>query len=98
MVDVVDSQTRSRMMSGIGDKEYQTRNGGSVGIARHERSFVQVRLDQGFDDVDEFLSFSLSVQNRRKSRMGYAFENHLMPIFESRNLQFERGCRTENHS
>jgi hypothetical protein len=30
--------------------------------------------------------------------MGYAFENHLVAIFESRNLQFERGCRTENHS
>jgi hypothetical protein len=63
-----------------------------------ERSLVQVRLDEGFDDVDEFLSFSLSVQNRRKSRMGYAFENHLSAIFESRNVQFERGCRTENHS
>jgi hypothetical protein len=63
-----------------------------------ERSFVQVRLDKGFSDVDEFLSFSLSVQNRRKSRMGHAFENHLVAIFEAYNLLFERGCRTENHS
>lgn len=63
-----------------------------------ERFFVQSRLDTGFDDVDDFLSFSLSVQNRRKSRMGHAFENHLVAIFESRKLQFERGCRTENHS
>ena len=30
--------------------------------------------------------------------MGYAFENHLVAIFESRKLQFQRGCRTENHS
>jgi len=63
-----------------------------------ERFFVQSRLDTGFEDVDDFLSFSLSVQNRRKSRMGHAFENHLVMIFESHNLQFERGCRTENHS
>ena len=63
-----------------------------------ERSIVQVRLDDGFADTDAFLSFSLSVQNRRKSRMGHAFENHLVAIFESRNLQFQRGCRTENHS
>ena len=63
-----------------------------------ERYFVQSRLKTGFKDVDDFLSFSLSVQNRRKSRMGYAFENHLVAIFESRDLQFERGCRTENHS
>ena len=63
-----------------------------------ERHFVQSQLDTGFEDVDDFLSFSLSVQNRRKSRMGYAFENHLVAIFESRKLQFERGCRTENHS
>ena len=63
-----------------------------------ERYLVQSRLDGGFKDVDDFISFSLSVQNRRKSRMGYAFENHLVAIFESRNIQFERGCRTENHS
>ena len=30
--------------------------------------------------------------------MGHAFENHLVAVFESYKLQFERGCRTENHS
>ncbi len=63
-----------------------------------ERSIVEVKLDEGFGSVDEFLSFSLSVQNRRKSRMGFAFENHLVAIFNARKLSFERGCRTENHS
>jgi EcoRII C terminal len=42
---------------------------------RLERRIVSARIEQGFltadgVDVDGFLSFSLSVQNRRKSRMG----------------------------
>ena len=64
-----------------------------------ERHIVAVRLQQGFgengDDVNEFISFSLSVQNRRKSRVGHAFENHLEAIFNSHVLMFERGKRTE---
>lgn len=38
-------------------------------------------MKEGFsNDVEGFLSFSLSVQNRRKSRIGYALENHLEEI------------------
>ncbi|MFN2369176.1 MAG: type II restriction endonuclease [Desulfurivibrionaceae bacterium] len=34
-----------------------------------EKHLIGERLSQGFDgDVDSFISFSLSVQNRRKSR------------------------------
>ena len=33
-------------------------------------------------NVDGFIGFSLSVQNRRKSRAGYSLENHLAQIFE----------------
>jgi hypothetical protein len=49
---------------------------------RLERHIVDARLRAGFmaaegADVDGFLSFSLSVQNRRKSRAGQALENHL---------------------
>lgn len=49
-------------------------------------------------DVDAFISFSLSVQNRRKSRAGHALENHLEWLFGENGLQFERGARTEKRS
>ena len=72
----------------------------------YERYIVQQRLRQGFgpqgDDVDEFISYSLSVQNRRKSRVGHAFEGHLAALFSANSLQFERprgkGKVTENNA
>lgn len=61
----------------------------------YEKHLVAQRLKQGFGedgaDVDAFVQFSLSVHNRRKSRVGYAFENHLTAVFEQHNLAFERG-------
>jgi len=61
----------------------------------YEKHLVADRLRKGFGedgaDVDEFVSFSLSVHNRRKSRVGYAFENHLTTVFQQHGLQFERG-------
>jgi hypothetical protein len=64
-----------------------------------ERHIVSVRLQQGFgengDDVDEFISFSLSVQNRRKSRVGHAFENHIEEVLQQNSVLFERGKKTE---
>lgn len=60
-----------------------------------ERVIVSERLEKGFDSVDDFLSFSLSVQNRRKSRMGYALQNHLSALFEAHRLQFETQATTE---
>lgn len=63
-----------------------------------ERNIVEKRLAAGFEGptaVEDFLSFSLSVQNRRKSRSGHAFENHLAAIFKSRGVAFERGATTE---
>ncbi len=49
-----------------------------------ERHLVLDRLRQGFgDDVDAFVKFSLSVQNRRKSRVGYALEHHLQAILDA---------------
>lgn len=57
-----------------------------------ERHLVEKRLSRGFgSDVDAFITFSLSVQNRRKSRAGRAFENHLSFIFRERGLRFEQG-------
>ena len=63
-----------------------------------ERHIVQKRLDQGFDSVDEFISYSLSVHNTRKSRAGHSFENHLEFVFQENNLRFERGVYTELRS
>lgn len=71
----------------------------------YERHLVRIRLLQGFGedgaDVDAFVDFSLSVQNRRKSRVGFAFENHLGHLFKLYGLQFEKGSSkktTENRS
>lgn len=62
-----------------------------------ERVIVGERIEQGFADVDEFLSFSLSVQNRRKSRMGHAFEHHLSAVFEYAGVAFSSQVRTEGN-
>ncbi|MGV3468129.1 type II restriction endonuclease [Limnobacter sp.] len=72
----------------------------------YERHIVQIRLKSGFgdagEDVDAFISFSLSVQNRRKSRVGHAFEGHLDCLFREHGLRFEQGRGkgriTENNS
>lgn len=64
-----------------------------------ERYIVRETLIAGFgengDDVDEFIRFSLSVQNRRKSRSGHAFENHVEFILKASGIHFERGGFTE---
>ncbi|VWD54694.1 Type-2 restriction enzyme EcoRII [Burkholderia lata] len=68
-----------------------------------ERYLIADRLSQGFTDnaksdvdVDGFLSFSLSVQNRRKSRVGLALENHLEMLFVECGIQYARTAVTEN--
>ncbi|MGO7438272.1 type II restriction endonuclease [Rhizobium ruizarguesonis] len=67
---------------------------------RLERRIVADRLTKGFAngedvDVDGFISFSLSVQNRRKSRMGHSLENHLEAVFQGCGIQYVRGAITE---
>jgi len=62
-----------------------------------EKHIVGEQLKKGFgDDVDFFISFSLSVQNRRKSRAGYALENHIEEILLSQQINYSRGKKTEN--
>lgn len=68
---------------------------------RLERRVVAERIATGFQsadgaDVDGFIKFSLSVQNKRKSRAGLALENHLEEIFVAHRLEFDRGAETEN--
>lgn len=69
-----------------------------------EKHIVSQRLREGFGsshdrpDVDAFVSYSLSVQNRRKSRAGLTLENHLEHIFKEAGLICTRTARTESHS
>ena len=63
-----------------------------------EEYLVLKQINVGFDDVDSFISYSLSIHNRRKSRVGYALENHLMAIFDEFGLKFSNGAITENRS
>lgn len=67
---------------------------------RLERHVVSQRLQEGFiaddgHDVDGFINFSLSVQNRRKSRAGYAFEDHLTTVLQANGILFTRKAETE---
>lgn len=64
-----------------------------------EKHLIKERLKTGFeDDVDSFISFSLSVQNRRKSRVGQALENHVECLLLSKGIQYDRTKVTENKS
>lgn len=70
---------------------------------RLERHIVAARLEAGFladgtADVDGFLQFSLSVQNRRKSRMGLSLENHVEEMLTVLGVRHARGARTEGNS
>lgn len=65
-----------------------------------ERHLIAERVGSGFTrdgvvNVDEFLSFSMSVQQRRKARAGYSLENHLKHLFSERQLEFQHGAKTE---
>ena len=66
-----------------------------------EKRLLAQRLAQGFmdsraePDVDGFVAFSLGVQNRRKSRMGYSFEHHLAAVFDAHSVQYAQGATTE---
>ncbi|HIT19324.1 MAG TPA: restriction endonuclease [Candidatus Fimivivens faecavium] len=64
-----------------------------------EKYLISERLAQGFEnDVDGFFRFSLSAQNRRKSRAGQALENHVEQLFICRNIRYDRTKVTENNA
>lgn len=73
-------------------------------LFRHmERLVVEQRLRAGFiadgaADVDGFLSFSLSVQNRRKSRAGYAFAHHVEAVLKAWKIPHKREATTEKRN
>lgn len=67
-----------------------------------ERHLIEERLRAGFQsdgkiDVEGFVSFSLSVHGRRKSRAGLSLEHHLASLFETHGLKFDRNGRTEGN-
>ncbi|MCB1200365.1 MAG: hypothetical protein KDK41_06950 [Leptospiraceae bacterium] len=63
-----------------------------------EKIEVEKRLKDRFNSVEEFISYSLSIQNRRKSRAGFAFENHIEFVLQMNKVAFDRGKITENRS
>lgn len=63
-----------------------------------EKHLIQKQLDRGFSDVDAFIAYSLSIQNRRKSRVGQSLENHFEMILKGHNIHYDRTKVTENRS
>ena len=63
-----------------------------------EKHLVWRKIRDGFESVDEYISSSLSVLNRRKSRAGHAAENHLEQVFVQNGVNFVRGATTEGRS
>jgi len=67
---------------------------------RLEKRIVSSRIQKGFIEngeanVDSFIKFSLSVQNRRKSRMGHSLENHLSAMFDAHEIRYSSQVKTE---
>lgn len=68
-----------------------------------ERYIVGLRLQEGFVEgskanVDDFISYSLSVHNRRKARAGWAFGNHTEEILKLNGLRYKREATTEKRN
>ena len=69
----------------------------------YERHIVGERLQHGFvtegvADVDAFVSYSLQVQNRRKSRAGYALGHHVEALLELHGIRHKREATTEKRN
>ena len=64
----------------------------------YEQYIVADKLKDGFSSVNAFIDLSLSIQNRRKSRVGHALEHHLQKIFQELGIAFSHGKETENNS
>jgi len=60
-----------------------------------ERVLVQERIDRGFKSVEDFLEYSISIQQSRRSRMGLSLQHHLGALFTVNRLRFGAQVRTE---
>jgi EcoRII C terminal len=71
---------------------------------RLEFRLLADRISKGFmkengeADIDGFVSFSLSVQNRRKSRMGQSFEHQLRAVFDAIGISYAKKGKTERNN
>ena len=70
---------------------------------RLERRIVAARIGSGVGasddaDVEGFLAFSLSVQNRRKARAGQALENHLEAVLRHRAFSMSAAQRRKTET
>lgn len=64
-----------------------------------ERHLLGDWLQHSFrGDVDNLMETTLSVQNRRKSRVGYALENHFEVVLGAFDIKYARGAVTENRA
>lgn len=66
-----------------------------------ERNRIVSKLNAGFeptDPVQDFINFSLSVQNARKSRAGTALERQLCFIFDTNEVRYSYNKITERPS
>lgn len=67
-----------------------------------EKVIVKEQLQKGFGedgtDVEEFIKLSLSIQNRRKARAGFSFENNLAVIFSLNKIDNSHGAVTERNN
>lgn len=54
-----------------------------------ERRLCTPQLNRLFESVDDFLQTAGSIMNRRKSRAGRSFENHMKYILEDARIPFE---------
>lgn len=97
---VLSSFVRERMPAGPGDPDatlvawWQAEAGVFLALEGRE---LDRKLAAGFESADDFLSYSLSLHNRRKSRAGRAFESHLAALFGELDLRFDPHAVTEGN-
>ena len=65
-------------------------------VAKRLQSDLGFLREDGEADVDGCISFALSIQSRRESRIGHSLENQLEAVFRAHQLSYVRGFSTEN--
>lgn len=61
-----------------------------------ERRHYQPLIEKGFQRIDDFLSLSLEIHNRRKSRAGNSLEIHLKYVFDRSRIACAHGVITSD--
>lgn len=61
-----------------------------------EGELINNKLAAGFNNADDFLSFSQTIRQRRNSRAGSALENHLAKLFTEKGVRYSWEAVTEN--